>query len=163
MVRSSLLYYYSQRRLAGSFRGFFFIPTTLALFTSFFILFYIYSTSNLFSHHHHSNSHFISPSPFSTTPLFIPVFHNNASDSTNTKFRTFQLGHGLRPQSQRGLPLPLQFSSKGTRKFRSFTFYFLLMCFWVEFSTGLSRFLLSRPCFDKFLNKYYKLRSLIIS
>ncbi|KAG5107540.1 hypothetical protein JHK84_044447 [Glycine max] len=113
MLRSSLLYHYSQHRVAVSFRGFFFfIPTTVALFTSLFILFYIYSTSNLFSHHHHSNSHFISPSPFSTTPLFIPVFHNNASDSTNTKFRTFQLGHGLRPQSQRGLPLPLQFSSK---------------------------------------------------
>ncbi|KAL2952246.1 hypothetical protein AAZX31_19G101100 [Glycine max] len=123
MVRSSLLYYYSQRRLAGSFRGFFFIPTTLALFTSFFILFYIYSTSNIFTHHNHhpSTSHFKPHPPFSTTPFiattphFVPVFNHNASESTKSP-PTFQLGYGLGPQSQRGLPLPPQFSSKVCRE-----------------------------------------------
>ncbi|KAL9331375.1 hypothetical protein ACSQ67_000985 [Phaseolus vulgaris] len=93
-------------------------PTTLALFTSLFILFYIYSTSNLFSHNnHHSTSLFKPPSPFSTTPSisttphFDPIFHNN--DYESTKSQSFQLGYGLRPQSQRGLPLPQQFSPKG--------------------------------------------------
>ncbi|XP_020212826.1 probable glycosyltransferase At5g03795 [Cajanus cajan] len=114
MVRSSsLLHYYSQRRVASSLRGFFFIPTTLALFTSLFILFHIYSTSNLFTHY---STHFKSSSPFFTTPStptphFVPFFHNNASDSA--KSPTFQLGYDLRSQSQRGLPLPPRFSSKG--------------------------------------------------
>ncbi|KOM38550.1 hypothetical protein LR48_Vigan03g193200 [Vigna angularis] len=118
MVRSSFLYHYSQRRVAGSLSGFFFIPTTLALFTSLFILFYIYSTSNLFSHHnHHATSLFKPPFLFSTTPSisttphFDPIFHNNASDSTMS--HSFRLGYELRPQSQRGLPLPQQFSPKG--------------------------------------------------
>lgn len=141
MVRSSLLYYYSQRRLAGSFRGFFFIPTTLALFTSFFILFYIYSTSNIFTHHNHhpSTSHFKPHPPFSTTPFiattphFVPVFNHNASESTKSP-PTFQLGYGLGPQSQRGLPLPPQFSSKGTRKFR---FFFFLLLFSVNMLLGI--------------------------
>ncbi|XP_022633504.1 probable glycosyltransferase At5g03795 isoform X4 [Vigna radiata var. radiata] len=111
MVRSSFLYHYSQRRLAGPLSGFFFIPTTLALFTSLFILFYIYSTSNLFSHHnHHATSLFKPPFLFSTTPHFDPIFHNNASDST--KSNSFRLGYELRPQSQRGLPPPPQFSPK---------------------------------------------------
>ncbi|QCD97355.1 probable glycosyltransferase At5g03795 isoform X2 [Vigna unguiculata] len=118
MDRSSFLYHYSQRRVAGSLSGFFFIPTTLALFTSLFILFYIYSTSNLFSHpNHHATSLFKPPFLFSTTPSistpphFDPVFRNNASDFT--KSHSFRLGYELRPQSQRGLPLPLQFSPKG--------------------------------------------------
>ncbi|KAK7377841.1 hypothetical protein VNO80_03274 [Phaseolus coccineus] len=116
MVRSSFLYHYPQRRGAGSFKDFFFIPTTLALFTSLFILFYIYSTSNFFSHNnHHSTSLFKLPSPFSTTPSisttphFNPIIHNN--DYESTKSQSFQLGYGLRTQSQRGLPP--QFSPKG--------------------------------------------------
>ncbi|KAK7336267.1 hypothetical protein VNO77_16803 [Canavalia gladiata] len=113
MVRSSFLYHYSERRVASAFRGFFFIPTTLALLSSLFILFYIYSTSNLFTHHHQSISHFKSPSsPFSTIPTSPTlIFHHNASHSTIS--HTFQSVHAHQPQSQRPLPLPPQFTSKG--------------------------------------------------
>ncbi|XP_027351138.1 probable glycosyltransferase At5g03795 [Abrus precatorius] len=131
MARPSLVYYCSERGVSGSFRSFFFfIPTTLALFTSLFILFYIYSTSNLFTHHHHQ---FISLSSFSTfPPSSTPLFHNSASQSTQS--HTFHLGQSPIPQSQRTLPLPSQFSLKGTLKFQ---FLFLFSVREIENKSGV--------------------------
>lgn len=119
MLRPSSLYQYSHTHVASSFKSFFFfIPTTLALLTIFSILFYAYYTSIIFTHHrphnHQSTLNFKSSSPKfilpSPTPHLTNTLHNNHSDQF-IKSHTFQLGHGLGPQSQRGLPP--QSSSKG--------------------------------------------------
>ncbi|XP_027188203.1 probable glycosyltransferase At5g03795 isoform X2 [Cicer arietinum] len=109
MVCPSSLNQYSHLHVAASFRNFFFfIPTTLALLflTSLSILFYVYTTSIIFINHH-QHHHLQSTSQYFTSLSSLPVLlsptttlHNNASEFT--KFQTFQLGHGLPPQSQRG-------------------------------------------------------------
>jgi len=135
MLRPSSFYQYSHNHVATSFKSFFFfIPTTLALLTIFSILFYVYYTSIIFTHHHQHNHqstlnfkssspNFILPSP---TPHLITTLHNNHSEFI--KSHTFQLGHDLGPQSQRGLPP--QSSSKGMQNvlFEQFFFFNIVVC-----------------------------------
>lgn len=132
MVCPSSLNQYSHLHVAASFRNFFFfIPTTLALLflTSLSILFYVYTTSIIFINHH-QHHHLQSTSQYFTSLSSLPVLlsptttlHNNASEFT--KFQTFQLGHGLPPQSQRGLPS--QSNSTSMQKFPFLTFLFINM------------------------------------
>lgn len=135
MFRPSSLYQYSHSHVASSFKSFFFfIPTTLALLTSLSILFYVYYTSIIFTHHHQHNNqqstliNFKSSSPNfilpSRTPHLTNTLHNNHSEFI--KSHTFQLGHGLGPQSQRGLPP--QSSSNGMHNV-SIYIYFLILLF----------------------------------